>query len=1394
MCRIYLSCKLFIYLGMLALGFFSTGFAASIAVTTTADENDLLGSDLCSLREAVISISEGYNYGGCNAPDGYSTGTHTISLPGGIYILNLNGSFFPPLPPGFGHLLLSKNITIQASTSNIPTISSDFQGLSGSCGVFEVESGASVILRNLTITSAWEKVRRGGAICNQGTLTLDKVSVENSQAIEGGGIYNTGNLMITKSVIHNNLAEPHPSLSIASESYSGGGIFNDGGTVLIKNSTLSGNEAYGSGGGIFNQSGSVDLQYVTISTNLANTGPASDNGTGGGIRNVAGEVSLSHTILAGNFNSTDTNTAGSDCAGTLESEGHNLIGTLSTVSSVLDTCATESGLSATDIFSFNESIDPDLGALSFNGGTTRTHRLLEDSPAIDKGSLISATCQNAASNTPACEDQRAQARFLDGDGINGQESDIGAYEIQGEAEGDLSITGTVSANSVATGGLLTYTFEASNSGPNDATDVLITFRALHDQNSNQTIELIESSANCSTSDEYINCSLGTLEAGSQTTRFLTIKHNITDPIFNSETQVFAFDDPNYLNNWVGFSVLVNPSADLELISPGSTNMFLNKAFSRLFTLSNNGPYDATGVNFRTNFEIAKGGSLEYLGFESSKEDVSCAFATTTPTGRPLECSIGDLASGETVTVRLFLKTPTQNSEQTLRSFVSSSLADPDESNNSLTMNFVSSEIGPPVDLDGFTMLSIRDRPELIAEPFDYGLVLTNLSPNEATDVLVGVRATELSFISASLDGEPQTCNLLKSGIIACELDNIKANSSALLELKLDAPPTPSTVSIEAIVESALAEKDLTNNSVSVRKDFRAPAADLQVTRAGLREIPLNGKARYDFSVTNLGPDTASGITLQYISPKSFKRGVLPRACGTTADGMIGCAIPTLKPGETLTFSANIAATEKGTFRDEVRVISRSSDPVSSNNTVLGSIEVQEAQLATDLSLDVLGQISLRPNERFEQTLHVVVNSNRPAQNVVLEGTLASNLKYLSNDAGCTVNGQSIRCTLGEMEAGSEKQITLSLNASTTLGTATSQFTLSTDTPDENSNNDSLELASIILAATPEADLSIDLSGPSMTKTASDIAYLLTLTNASSNALNNVSAVLDLPETLSFVSAEGCQKENKLIICITSLAANESREFSLTLKAPTSETEVTLSATITAQAIDPDDSNNQDSVTTRTTTSDVTVPMIKASANLASLSNVDLNAGSSNVSALAFTLSNPLNEGVKVKTITLSSSGSGNDNLDLTAVKLYTDINNSGKQDAGDTLLGTGSFSQDNGDLTLVLNTPVELSANTNQSFAVTVDINNQLAHILGGSLFSFLALGYIGLKRRRTLSLTAAILVCIVLASCNSVQAPSSDPKTYELRLSRVNAEMVQGGGFVPADGTPLRGITLTVQ
>lgn len=285
----------------------------------------------------------------------------------------------------------------------------------------------------------------GGGLYNLGTAALDGVMLDGNLSAIGagfsGGIANAGegNLVMANSTLKNSRSAWDAGLSnggdasttILNSTISAntataehGGIGNYGDMTLV-NCTVSGNSAGSDGGGIYN-TGSLTLTNVTLAYNQT------EHGGGGGLHVSGGAATLQNTLLAANSGSAP------DCSGTLNSQGHNLIGNLAG--------CTLAGAGGGDL----TGAAPGLGQLQDNGGQTWTLALAPCSAAVDMGKPLS--CPST--------DQRGMPRQ--------GPCDIGAYELA-----PLTIRGSA-PGAVEAGELITYSFTISNGSRLSLANVIAT--------------------------------------------------------------------------------------------------------------------------------------------------------------------------------------------------------------------------------------------------------------------------------------------------------------------------------------------------------------------------------------------------------------------------------------------------------------------------------------------------------------------------------------------------------------------------------------------------------------------------------------------------------------------------------------------------------------------------------------------------------------------------------------------------------------------------------------------------------------------------------------------------------------------------------------------------------
>ena len=305
----------------------------------------------------------------------------------------------------------------------------------GSNQLFTIAPGTTATISNLTLANGYASV--GGAIDNQGVLTLSNDVINNNKAgIAGGGVYNTGTLTVNNSTFSNNKAAVNPAGNNGTVS-SGGGIQNSG-TLTVSNSTFTANSArYGgglgnsgiatvttstfngnsapiSGGGIVNYYGSLTVSNSTLAYNTAVTG--------GGVRNYTGTVTLSNDTIAYNcatygggvfIGGSTTNLLNTIVAGNLAAgSSSDVNGTIAVAD--YDFFGTTTNLTITSGTGNQYDVATGLAtSLASNGGPTQTLALEPGNPLITGGgSLTTVANATLSATSTAVQVQNAAAIAL----------------------------------------------------------------------------------------------------------------------------------------------------------------------------------------------------------------------------------------------------------------------------------------------------------------------------------------------------------------------------------------------------------------------------------------------------------------------------------------------------------------------------------------------------------------------------------------------------------------------------------------------------------------------------------------------------------------------------------------------------------------------------------------------------------------------------------------------------------------------------------------------------------------------------------------------------------------------------------------------------------------------
>ena len=393
--------------------------ASALVVTTLADEVDCT-DDVVSLREALLRANGSVGLDEITfAPELTNSGPATIMM-------------------SLGEFVITDETTITGPGANQLTIDAQ----QNSRGIHVPAGDANVTLRGLTLTGGSTTDTDGGGIrfLSTGTLTLQRSTLSgNTTTQDGGGLYSKdGNVVIQDSTVSGNTAP--------GSSGDGGGIYLNSGALTVENSTVSGNSVGDDGGGLYSAYASVTLQNSTITNNDA------DRAGGVFIFDSAQPLLTSiNSIVAQNTGTTSHADFHLDADAQMFE--YSLIG--DNAGTQLDPAPVGSPDANGNLVGTRDSeIDARLGPLADNGGPTKTHALLEDSPAIDAGkaSLLST-------------DQRGFARTVDllltSNATGGDGTDMGSLEVPdptptldfGDAPEDYPVTSAQNGASHVVGAL-----------------------------------------------------------------------------------------------------------------------------------------------------------------------------------------------------------------------------------------------------------------------------------------------------------------------------------------------------------------------------------------------------------------------------------------------------------------------------------------------------------------------------------------------------------------------------------------------------------------------------------------------------------------------------------------------------------------------------------------------------------------------------------------------------------------------------------------------------------------------------------------------------------------------------------------------------------------------------
>ncbi|HEV7763978.1 MAG TPA: DUF11 domain-containing protein [Thermoanaerobaculia bacterium] len=722
---------------------------------------------------------------------------------------------------------------------------------------------------------------------------------------------------------------------------------------------------------------------------------------------------------------------------------------------------------------------------------------------------------------------------------------------------DLQLTVSDSPDPVFPDGVVEYTVDVTNAGPDTATTV--NFNAV--PTSSYAFHSVSAPAgwSCVTPavgalNAMFTCSRATWAPGSGqfVVRWSANDENIgindTTLVANFSLNSMASNETNNANNQeTETTQYTTPDADLAISVTDSPDPIGRDAdFTYTVTVVNNGPAAAPNATM----SVYNSSGLAFVSL-STPAGWSC---TPPAVGAFVQfsCSNPSLANGATSTFTVTVNTdPTYfgTNDGTIQTAFStgSSIADPVNANNTEL------ESTAYVTDDADLAISVTDSPDPIGrnENLTYTVTVTNNGPTAAPNATMSVyNSSGLAFVSLTTPAG-WSCTPPAAGAFlqfSCSNPSFAVGATSTFTVVANTDPTyfgifDGTIQTAFTTGSSLADPVNANNSETESTAYVMPDSDMNITASDSPDpVSPDGNITYTVTVTNQGPDAATNARMTIAGNGGQTRFVSmttpagwscsPPAAGTLLNvAGYDCTHPSFPTGASSVFTV---VTEAGddlhpnsdhNITQAFATGSDHADPDNTDNvvTVTTLYDVSNAELAVTNS-DSPDPVS--PGDTITYTQTITNNGPDTATNATMTQSVPSNTTFqsITQPAGWTCTTPAvgatglITCTNASFADGASSSFTLVVEVIASPGNFVSDtVTGDSDASDVTPGNNSATAVTTVLIPLV-ADLGI-----TKTTTAdgaaqgSSVAYTITLTNNGPDAAANVVVTDTLPAELLFQS-------------------------------------------------------------------------------------------------------------------------------------------------------------------------------------------------------------------------------------------------------------------------------------
>lgn len=366
-------------------------------------------------------------------------------------------------------------------------------------------------------------------------------------------------------------------------------------------------------------------------------------------------------------------------------------------------------------------------------------------------------------------------------------------------------------------------------------------------------------------------------------------------------------------------------------------------------------------------------------------------------------------------------------------------------------------------------------------------------------------------------------------------------------------------------------------------EYQEPSANLeaQVTVAP-NPVPVGGQVSYFVRAVNHGPDSAHEVSGTLEAPAGSGPWTSVPADCTASGSSVSCDFGSVAAGSAQfrELTAPAPAT-LGNVIATATVSAATTDPDQTNNEAQATVLVVGAE-TSDLALFVTGPTIVATNALVEYQLTAVNNGPQASDELTrVSAQIPAGASFESASVGCSVVSQQVTCLLGELQVATPTTANITLRAPTQRATLRLTATVlgAGGADGDLSNNNADWETEVMPPIPPEADLFLNLVGPSQAETGTEVEYTLLVASAGPNVADSVevTTTFDPAVTITSLPTDCVEStaDSSATCTVGTLPANGVRGLPIRVVGPAVPGELHVSSEVRnlGDAPDPDLSNN-----------------------------------------------------------------------------------------------------------------------------------------------------------------------------------------------------------------------------